>query len=188
MNTAGSCEFELEKEVEDVKLLVESLEYQKDDPSQQKQALRALGEILSQNKRAQDYFCSSNGLEYVLNLSKTTKSLAISQSALYTLAVATEENDFYQRTLTKRSVFDMLRLNLQAKNRAATATSAFLLMTICANNCKNTLLISAVILWLPSSSDDSGEQWFNNIEEKLSSDVECCSWCITFPSAKPPKW
>ena len=41
----------------------------------------------------------------------------------------------------------MLRLNLQAKNRAATATSAFLLMTICANNCKNTLLISAVILW-----------------------------------------
>lgn len=50
MNTAGS-EFELEKEVEDVKLLVESLEYQKDDPSQQKQALRALGEILSQNSK-----------------------------------------------------------------------------------------------------------------------------------------
>lgn len=40
---------ELEKEVEDVKLLQESLSYQEDDPSQQQQALRALGEILCQN-------------------------------------------------------------------------------------------------------------------------------------------
>ena len=47
MNTGNRSE--LEKEVEDVKLLVESLEYQKDEPSQQQQALSALGEILSHN-------------------------------------------------------------------------------------------------------------------------------------------
>ena len=52
MNT-GNCDlhFESEKEIEDVKLLVESMKYQKDDPSQQQQALRALGEILSQNSK-----------------------------------------------------------------------------------------------------------------------------------------
>ena len=38
-------------EVEDVKLLVESLEYQKDDPSQQQQALSAVVEILSHNSK-----------------------------------------------------------------------------------------------------------------------------------------
>lgn len=42
---------ELEKDIEDVKLLVESIQYQKDDSSQQQQALRALGEILSQNSK-----------------------------------------------------------------------------------------------------------------------------------------
>lgn len=47
MNTCGQSE--LEKAIEDVKLLQESLQYQEDDPSQQQQALRALGEILSQN-------------------------------------------------------------------------------------------------------------------------------------------
>lgn len=52
MNT-GNCDLhsESEKEIEDVKLLVESMKYQKDDPSQQQQALRALGEILSQNSK-----------------------------------------------------------------------------------------------------------------------------------------
>ena len=49
MNTDNRSE--LEKEVEDVKLLVELLEYQKDDPSQQQQALSALGEILSHNSK-----------------------------------------------------------------------------------------------------------------------------------------
>ena len=52
MNT-GNCDLQSEsdKEIEDVKLLVESMKYQKDDPSQQQQALRALGEILSQNSK-----------------------------------------------------------------------------------------------------------------------------------------
>ena len=42
---------ELEKEIEDVKLLQEALRYQEDDPSQQQQALRALSHILSQNSK-----------------------------------------------------------------------------------------------------------------------------------------
>lgn len=41
-----------EKEIEDVKLLVESLEYQKDDSSQQEQALKVLAEILSKNSES----------------------------------------------------------------------------------------------------------------------------------------
>lgn len=41
-----------EKEIEDVKLLVESLEYQKDDSSQQQQALKVLAEILSKNSES----------------------------------------------------------------------------------------------------------------------------------------
>ena len=43
-------------------------------------------------ERAQDYFCSSSGLEYVLSLCKITESPGVSQSALYTLAMATEGN------------------------------------------------------------------------------------------------
>lgn len=125
-----------EKDIEDMKLLVESLEYQKDDSSQQQQALRALAVILSQNKRAQDYFCSSNGMKYVLSLCKTLMSPSEVQSALYTLAMAAEGNDFCQRVLTSKSVFDMLRCNLQAKNLKGRMTSAFLVVTICTNNCK----------------------------------------------------
>ncbi|XP_020616593.1 telomere repeats-binding bouquet formation protein 1-like [Orbicella faveolata] len=181
MNTgSGDLHSESKKEIEDVKLLVESMKYQKDDPSQQQQALRALGEILSQNKRAQDYFCSSSGVEYVLSLCKITESPAVCQSALYTLAMATEGNDFSQRTLTKKSVFQLLRLHLQAKNRPAATTSAFLLMTICDGNCegqnlaKETKCLHSLcdlykgclpIYKLSSSCDDTSERWFNNIEE-----------------------
>ena len=42
--------------------------------------------------RAQDYFCLSSGLEYLLSLSKSTKSPALAQAALYTMAMATEGN------------------------------------------------------------------------------------------------
>lgn len=52
MNTGNRDLYsESEKEIEDVKLLIESMKYQKDDPSQRQQALRALGEILSQNSK-----------------------------------------------------------------------------------------------------------------------------------------
>ena len=43
---------ELEKDIEDVKLLQEALRYQEEDPSQQQQALRALADILSQNSES----------------------------------------------------------------------------------------------------------------------------------------
>lgn len=46
--------------------------------------------------------------------------------------------DFSQRTLTKKSVFHLLRSHLQAKNRPTATRSAFLLMTICDDNCKHT--------------------------------------------------
>lgn len=48
-------------------------------------------------ERAQDYFCSSSGVEYVLSLCKITERPAVSLSALYTLAMATEGNgEFYE--------------------------------------------------------------------------------------------
>lgn len=55
---------ELEKDIEDVKLLQEALRYQEDDPSQQQQALRALADILSQNSESFpfdkcSFFCST---------------------------------------------------------------------------------------------------------------------------------
>lgn len=62
MDTCGQSE--LEKEIEDVKLLQEALRYQEDDPSQQQQALRALADILSQNSESFPFdkcssFCST---------------------------------------------------------------------------------------------------------------------------------
>lgn len=170
-----------EKEIEDVKLLVESLEYQKDDSSQQQQALKVLAEILSKNKRAQDYLCSSNGMEYVLSLCKTMTSPTVVQSALYTLAMAAEGNDFCQRVLTNKSVFNVLRCNLQAKNIKAAMTSAFLVMTICTQNCngqnlarETKCLHSLCDLYkscLPihrlstSTGDESGKKWFDNLDK-----------------------
>ncbi|XP_058940728.2 telomere repeats-binding bouquet formation protein 1 isoform X1 [Pocillopora verrucosa] len=170
-----------EKEIEDVKLLVESLEYQKDDSSQQQQALKVLAEILSKNKRAQDYLCSSNGMEYVLSLCKTMTSPTVVQSALYTLAMTAEGNDFCQRVLTNKSVFNVLRCNLQAKNIKAAMTSAFLVMTICTQNCngqnlarETKCLHSLCDLYkscLPihrlstSTGDESGKKWFDNLDK-----------------------
>ena len=42
--------------------------------------------------------------------------------------------DISQRVLTEAGVFHMLRSHLQAKNSSTTATAAFLLLTICADN------------------------------------------------------
>lgn len=42
--------------------------------------------------RAQDYFCLSSGLEYLLSLCKATKSPAVCRATFYTLAMATEGN------------------------------------------------------------------------------------------------
>lgn len=170
---------ELEKDIEDVKLLQEALRYQEDDPSQQQQALRALADILSQNRRAQDYFCLSSGLEYLLSLCKATKTPAVCQATLYTLAMATEGNDISQRAMTKNHVFHLLRSNLQAKDRAIVTTSAFLLLTICADNCQGQNLAREAkclhslcdifrscrpVHKSPSSSHMS-EMWFNDIDE-----------------------
>ncbi|CAH3014912.1 unnamed protein product, partial [Porites evermanni] len=177
MDTCGQSE--LEKEIEDVKLLQEALRYQEDDPSQQQQALRALADILSQNRRAQDYFCFSSGLEYLLSLCKATKSPAVCGATLYTLAMATEGNDISQRAMTKNHVFHLLRSNLQAKDRAIVTTSAFLLLTICADNCQGQNLARETkclhslcdifrsclpVHKFPSSSHKS-EKWFNDIDE-----------------------
>lgn len=49
--STGGYRSELDKEVQDVKLLQESLRLQEGDSSQQQQALRALSEILSQNSK-----------------------------------------------------------------------------------------------------------------------------------------
>ncbi|KAM7435376.1 bouquet formation protein 1 [Porites harrisoni] len=170
---------ELEKDIEDVKLLQEALRYQEDDPSQQQQALRALADILSQNGRAQDYFCLSSGLEYLLSLCKATKTPAVCQATLYTLAMATEGNDISQRAMTKNHVFHLLRSNLQAKDRAIVTTSAFLLLTICADNCQGQNLAretkclhslcdifrSCLPVHKSPSSSHMSEVWFNDIDE-----------------------
>ena len=42
--------------------------------------------------RAQDYFCSTHGLDYVISLLKSAKKSDLSKAALYTLAMATEGN------------------------------------------------------------------------------------------------
>lgn len=49
--SVGGYGSELEKGVQDVKLLLESLRLQEGDSSQQQQALRALSEILYQNSK-----------------------------------------------------------------------------------------------------------------------------------------
>ena len=56
---------ELEKDIEDVKLLQEALRYQEDDPSQQQQALRALADILSQNSESFPFDKCSSFLQYI---------------------------------------------------------------------------------------------------------------------------
>lgn len=42
--------------------------------------------------RAQDYFCSAHGLDYVIRLLKSAKKSDLSKAALYTLAMASEGN------------------------------------------------------------------------------------------------
>ena len=59
--------------------------------------------------RAQDYFCFSSGLEYLLNLCKATKSPAVCRATLYTLAMATEGNGEFQVLVVEQSFIQLLR-------------------------------------------------------------------------------
>lgn len=59
--------------------------------------------------RAQDYFCLSSGLEYLLSLCKATKSPAVCRATLYTLAMATEGNgEFHDQVLVVEQSFIQL--------------------------------------------------------------------------------
>lgn len=60
--------------------------------------------------RAQDYFCLSSGLEYLLSLCKATKSPAVCRVTLYTLAMATEENGEFQVVVVEHSFIQLLTL------------------------------------------------------------------------------
>ena len=58
--------------------------------------------------RAQDYFCFSSGLEYLLGLCKATKSPAVCRATLYTLAMATEGNGEFQVLVVEQSFIQLL--------------------------------------------------------------------------------
>ena len=57
--------------------------------------------------RAQDYFCLSSGLEYLLSLCKATKTPAVCQATLYALAMATEGNGEFQVLVVKQSFIQL---------------------------------------------------------------------------------
>lgn len=58
--------------------------------------------------RAQDYFCLSSGLEYLLSLCKATKSPAVCRATLYSLAMATEGNGEFQVLVVEQSFIQLL--------------------------------------------------------------------------------
>ncbi|WAR03015.1 TERB1-like protein [Mya arenaria] len=112
----------------DIELVLECLNYQKDDAGTVKQSLITLSAILQQNDAAKDIFRECGGLEQVMQLVTSTKCSTVVESGLYCLGSAVAKNGFGQNLIRQSScLHDILSLvrTLLPKNVRQLAATGF---------------------------------------------------------------
>ncbi|XP_052802742.1 uncharacterized protein LOC128232965 [Mya arenaria] len=120
----------------DIELVLECLNYQKDDAGTVKQSLITLSAILQQNDAAKDIFRECGGLEQVMQLVTSTKCSTVVESGLYCLGSAVAKNVYSQKALSTAGMFLFLHgiFSSQKSSTKKKQTATFLALCLVSNN------------------------------------------------------
>ncbi|XP_040185600.1 telomere repeats-binding bouquet formation protein 1 isoform X2 [Rana temporaria] len=134
------CSFEMKT---DLKLLLECLKFQMDNPELQKETLVAIRSICQNNSEVCDYFREIGGLLFIVSLAKCVAHPTLKEITFYTLGVLAESNVFCQQTLCTAEMFEDVSVVLSEERSSVSLkrTSVFLLLVLISNNKAGQVLV-----------------------------------------------
>ncbi|KAM5138148.1 telomere repeats-binding bouquet formation protein 1 [Mantella aurantiaca] len=127
------CSFEMKT---DLKLLLECLKFQMDNPELQKDTLAAIRSICQNNSDACGYFREIGGFIFIISIVKCSTDLILKEVSFYTLGVLAESNVFCQQTLCTPELFGDVS-NVLSDERSSVSLkrmSVFLALVLVSNN------------------------------------------------------
>ncbi|XP_076088817.1 uncharacterized protein LOC143059225 [Mytilus galloprovincialis] len=181
----------------DVRLLLECLKCQVDNPSAIKQAFRTLANIFNNigTDEIKDYFRDLGGLDFITTFNKTVTNVEVKEAAIFCLGCAVENNIYSQKELTTIAQFMNLHKTLSDEKSTTRLkhASSYLLLTLVSNNSlgqslvKKSLCLSDLLGLLRTSLPSVGRQdcWFDDAGttglELWSSVAAALCMCVNNP-------
>nr|XP_023646635.1 telomere repeats-binding bouquet formation protein 1 isoform X2 [Paramormyrops kingsleyae]XP_023646636.1 telomere repeats-binding bouquet formation protein 1 isoform X2 [Paramormyrops kingsleyae] len=96
----------------DLNLLLDCLKYQMNCPDLQKQALFTIYSICQQKEEVINYFRDIGGIQFVYNLSQSSKHTEVQEAAIFSLGAMAESSVFCQQDLCVAGIFSNLTRSL----------------------------------------------------------------------------
>ncbi|XP_018421947.1 PREDICTED: telomere repeats-binding bouquet formation protein 1 [Nanorana parkeri] len=120
----------------DLKLLLECLKFQMDNPELQKDTVAAIRSICQSNSDACNCFREIGGLIFIISLAKCSTHLILKEVSLYTLGVLAESNVFCQQALCTLELFEDVSTMLSDDRSSVSLKrmSVFLVLALVSNN------------------------------------------------------
>ncbi|XP_063411356.1 putative leucine-rich repeat-containing protein DDB_G0290503 [Mytilus trossulus] len=181
----------------DVRLLLECLKCQVDNPSAMKQAFRTLANIFNNigTDEIKDYFRDLGGLDFITTFNKTVTNVEVKEAAIFCLGCAVENNIYSQKELTTIAQFMNLHKTLSDEKSTMRLkhASSYLLLTLVSNNglgqslAKKSLCLSDLLSLLRTSLPSVGKTdcWFDDAGttglELWSSVAAALCMCVNNP-------
>ncbi|XP_062580734.1 telomere repeats-binding bouquet formation protein 1-like, partial [Saccostrea cucullata] len=126
----------------DVKLLLDCLKCQVNNPTAVKQALLTLSSIFSTYDFVKEYFKDIGGLTFLIDLLTSIENHEVQERAFFCLGCAIERNVFCQKSVTTSTVFKFIQTILSEGSTAKLKqTATFFLINLVANNGEGQVLV-----------------------------------------------
>ncbi|XP_023931585.1 telomere repeats-binding bouquet formation protein 1 isoform X6 [Lingula anatina] len=145
MSTPGFAEMDqMEKDAQtDIRLLVECVKCQLDNPDALKKSLVALATLFSIHENGKVFFRKAGGIKFLVELLTTSKHREVKGAVLYVMACAVEKNVFSQREMSSDSTFTYLKDLVAApySEMKLIKSALYLIMCLVANNSHGQMMV-----------------------------------------------
>ncbi|XP_073462082.1 telomere repeats-binding bouquet formation protein 1 [Aquarana catesbeiana] len=167
----------------DLKLLLECLKYEMDNPELQKETLVAIRSICQNNSDACEYFREIGGLLFIVSLVRSSTHLTLKEISFYTLGILAESNVFCQQTLCIPELFKDVSIVLSDDRSSVSfkRISVFLLLVLVSNNkagqvfVRESGCIDLLLLLFSSSGDPRYQPWVESGDPRYQLWLSVCS-------------
>ncbi|XP_070569630.1 telomere repeats-binding bouquet formation protein 1-like [Ptychodera flava] len=145
----------------DLKLLLECLKCQLDNPKAQKEALVTVASICADSDKGKEALLDFGGLQFIRDLVTSTKHQDVKQAAMYALACAVDANIFCQKQLSSVALFQFLHDELVNRTSVLELKKMAIYLTSCLvsnnNDCQMLVRKSGCLQVLLESFKQSSE-------------------------------
>uniref|UniRef100_A0A8C9S787 Telomere repeats-binding bouquet formation protein 1-like n=1 Tax=Scleropages formosus TaxID=113540 RepID=A0A8C9S787_SCLFO len=180
----------------DLNLLLECLKFQMNCPDSQKQALLTISSICQQKEEIFEYFQEIGGVQFVYNLSQSSKHSGVKEASLFMLGALAESSVFCQQALCRASIFaDLAHLLVQDLTLSFKATVVYMVSALVASNrlgqtlARHSGCVSALLRLFstsfPSTSDCEKPRMASQLYQLWASLSSAICGCVNNPQNAP---